>query len=208
MTRLAVLPVKAYPLKREGSIDYEYLVLKLQLMLPREFLVDSELKFPLTTMDGELIPFDGIIKALYDPNINDVIKHLCLRNGAFRTQWRTLRYGRVIKKVNRARAADKLEGYAGYIRDLGKSMRLDGDIVITDPYYFLKDNVDTLEEAGIRGLESTTVYGDWSCHTFEVGKRAARTGRNPKTGEAIKIKAAKSPKFKAGKALKDIVNKK
>lgn len=44
--------------------------------------------------------------------------------------------------------------------------------------------------------------------TFEVGKRAARTGRNPKTGEAIKIKAAKSPKFKAGKALKDLVNKK
>jgi DNA-binding protein HU-beta len=44
--------------------------------------------------------------------------------------------------------------------------------------------------------------------TFEVGKRAARTGRNPKTGEALKIKASKSPKFKAGKALKDLVNKK
>jgi Bacterial nucleoid DNA-binding protein len=44
--------------------------------------------------------------------------------------------------------------------------------------------------------------------TFEVGKRAARTGRNPKTGETIKIKAAKTPKFKAGKALKDLVNKK
>ena len=44
--------------------------------------------------------------------------------------------------------------------------------------------------------------------TFEVGKRAARTGRNPQTGAEIKIKAAKSPKFKAGKALKDLVNKK
>lgn len=44
--------------------------------------------------------------------------------------------------------------------------------------------------------------------TFEVGKRAARTGRNPQTGEEIKIKAAKTPKFKAGKALKDLVNKK
>lgn len=44
--------------------------------------------------------------------------------------------------------------------------------------------------------------------TFEVGKRAARSGRNPKTGETIKIKASKTPKFKAGKALKDIVNKK
>jgi DNA-binding protein HU-beta len=44
--------------------------------------------------------------------------------------------------------------------------------------------------------------------TFEVGKRAARVGRNPKTGENIKIKASKNPKFKAGKALKDLVNKK
>ncbi len=44
--------------------------------------------------------------------------------------------------------------------------------------------------------------------TFEVSKRAARTGKNPQTGEAIKIAASKSPKFKAGKALKDLVNKK
>ena len=42
--------------------------------------------------------------------------------------------------------------------------------------------------------------------TFQVRKRAARTGRNPKTGEAIKIKASKNPAFKAGKALKDAVN--
>lgn len=42
--------------------------------------------------------------------------------------------------------------------------------------------------------------------TFYVGKRAARTGRNPRTGAAIKIKAAKMPKFRAGKALKDAVN--
>jgi DNA-binding protein HU-beta len=40
---------------------------------------------------------------------------------------------------------------------------------------------------------------------FAVGRRAARNGRNPQTGEAIKIKAAKIPKFKAGKALKDAV---
>jgi DNA-binding protein HU-beta len=39
--------------------------------------------------------------------------------------------------------------------------------------------------------------------TFGVTKRAARTGRNPRTGAAIKIKAAKVPKFKPGKALKD-----
>ena len=44
--------------------------------------------------------------------------------------------------------------------------------------------------------------------TFEVTKRAARTGRNPQTGKEMKIAASKAPKFKAGKALKDLVNKK
>ena len=42
--------------------------------------------------------------------------------------------------------------------------------------------------------------------TFEVAERAARTGKNPQTGEAINIPASKAPKFKAGKALKDAVN--
>jgi len=42
--------------------------------------------------------------------------------------------------------------------------------------------------------------------TFLVRERAARTGRNPRTGETINIKAAKNPAFKAGKALKDAVN--
>ena len=44
--------------------------------------------------------------------------------------------------------------------------------------------------------------------TFEVSKRAAREGRNPQTGKTMKIAASKAPKFKAGKALKDLVNKK
>ena len=43
--------------------------------------------------------------------------------------------------------------------------------------------------------------------TFSVGDRGERKGRNPKTGETITIAASKSPKFKAGKALKDKVNK-
>ena len=51
--------------------------------------------------------------------------------------------------------------------------------------------------------ESVTLVG---FGTFKVGKRAARTGRNPRTGAAIKIKAAKVPKFRAGKALKDAIN--
>lgn len=42
--------------------------------------------------------------------------------------------------------------------------------------------------------------------TFYVGKRAARSGRNPRTGATIKIKAAKVPKFRPGKALKDAIN--
>jgi len=41
--------------------------------------------------------------------------------------------------------------------------------------------------------------------TFSVKKRAARTGRNPATGEAIKIKASKTPSFKAGKGFKDAI---
>ncbi|TXG99161.1 MAG: HU family DNA-binding protein [Zoogloea sp.] len=42
--------------------------------------------------------------------------------------------------------------------------------------------------------------------TFHVGKRAARAGRNPRTGATIKIKSAKIPKFRPGKALKDALN--
>ena len=42
--------------------------------------------------------------------------------------------------------------------------------------------------------------------TFEVSERAAREGRNPRSGEVMHIAASKAPKFKAGKALKDIVN--
>lgn len=42
--------------------------------------------------------------------------------------------------------------------------------------------------------------------TFEVSERSAREGRNPQTGKTMKIEACKAPKFKAGKALKDLVN--
>ena len=42
--------------------------------------------------------------------------------------------------------------------------------------------------------------------TFDVAKRAARKGHNPRTGETLKIKASKTPKFKAGKAFKDALN--
>ena len=62
--------------------------------------------------------------------------------------------------------------------------------------------VDTIKKTLKKG-DSVTLIG---FGTFSVGKRAARTGRNPRTGEEIKIKAAKVPKFTAGKALKDALN--
>ncbi len=65
-------------------------------------------------------------------------------------------------------------------------------------------------EGMIEGITGALKKGDTVSVTgfgsFVVRDRAARTGRNPKTGETIEIKASKSPAFKAGKALKDAVN--
>jgi len=65
-------------------------------------------------------------------------------------------------------------------------------------------------EAVFKGIQDTLQKGDSvtlvGFGTFSVSERAARTGRNPRTGEAITIPASKSPKFKAGKALKDALN--
>lgn len=56
--------------------------------------------------------------------------------------------------------------------------------------------------ATLKAKDKVTLIG---FGTFEVAERAARTGRNPKTGEEIKIKATVTPKFKPGKGLKDAV---
>ena len=64
--------------------------------------------------------------------------------------------------------------------------------------------VETVTEALVKG-DKVQLVGFGS---FEVRKRAARKGRNPQTKEEIKIPASKAPVFKAGKALKDLVNKK
>ena len=58
-------------------------------------------------------------------------------------------------------------------------------------------------KATLKNNESVSIVG---FGTFAVTKRTARAGRNPRTGAAIKIKAAKVPKFRAGKGLKDFVN--
>ncbi len=55
----------------------------------------------------------------------------------------------------------------------------------------------------LKNNDSVTLVG---FGTFSVGERAARSGHNPRTGEVIKIKSAKVPKFRAGKLLKDAVN--
>ncbi len=64
--------------------------------------------------------------------------------------------------------------------------------------------IETVTESLVKG-EKVQLVGFGS---FEVRKRAARKGRNPQTKEEIKIPASKAPVFKAGKALKDLVNKK
>lgn len=58
-------------------------------------------------------------------------------------------------------------------------------------------------KGALQSGDSVTLVG---FGTFHVGERAARTGRNPRTGKNIKIKAAKVPKFRPGKGLKDAVN--
>ena len=55
----------------------------------------------------------------------------------------------------------------------------------------------------VKGGDTVSIIG---FGTFSVRERAARTGRNPKTGQEIQIAASKSPAFKAGKAFKDAVN--
>jgi DNA-binding protein HU-beta len=62
--------------------------------------------------------------------------------------------------------------------------------------------VDTVTDSLKKG-ETVALVG---FGTFTVKERAARTGRNPQTGDPIEISAAKVPSFKAGKALKDAVN--
>ena len=63
--------------------------------------------------------------------------------------------------------------------------------------------VETVQQSLVEGNKIQMIgFG-----TFEVKERAARTGRNPRTNEEIQIPASKNPVFKAGKALKDAVNR-
>ena len=65
-------------------------------------------------------------------------------------------------------------------------------------------------DASMNAIQSSLKKGDIvtlvGFGSFYVGRRAARQGRNPRTGATIRIRAAKVPKFRAGKALKDALN--
>ena len=66
--------------------------------------------------------------------------------------------------------------------------------------------VDAVFESITGSLKTGTEVRLVGFGTFSVSRRKATTGRNPRTGESIQIKASNQPKFKAGKALKDAVN--
>ena len=87
----------------------------------------------------------------------------------------------------------------------------------TELIEYIANNADISKAAATRALEATIGAVKTTLRkggtvslvgfgTFAVGKRAARSGRNPRTGATIKIKAAKVPKFRPGKALKDALN--
>ena len=82
--------------------------------------------------------------------------------------------------------------------------------VIADEAEISKAAASRAMDAILNAVTKTLAQGDQvtlvGFGTFSVRDRAARAGRNPQTGEAIEIKAAKIPSFKAGKALKDAVN--
>ncbi len=86
--------------------------------------------------------------------------------------------------------------------ELVAAMAAKADLSKKDAEAALKAFTDVVAEQLKKGEKIQLVgFG-----TFEVSKRSARSGRNPRTGETMKIKASKAPKFKAGKALKDAVN--
>ena len=87
-------------------------------------------------------------------------------------------------------------------QQLVEAMASKSELTKVDTEKSLKAFIDTVtDELKNGGKVQLVGFG-----TFEVAERAERQGRNPKTGEAITIPASKAPKFKAGKALKDIVN--
>lgn len=110
---------------------------------------------------------------------------------------------------------DQLSGYlytAAYLPHM-ESIRMNkGEFVsaVADAAELSKADATKAVDAAISVITKALKKGDAvtlvGFGTFQVRERAAREGRNPKTGETIKIAKSKNPSFKAGKALKDAVN--
>lgn len=86
--------------------------------------------------------------------------------------------------------------------EMVNAISIKADCTKKDAAKYLDAVVETITETLAKG-EKISLVGFGS---FEVVDREARTGRNPQTGETIEIPASKSPKFKAGSKLKEIVN--
>ena len=86
--------------------------------------------------------------------------------------------------------------------DLIDAVAGDADVSKAEAARVVDAVIDSITRA-LKNGDTVTLVG---FGTFQVRERAARSGRNPKTGETIKIDASKNPAFKAGKALKDAVN--
>ncbi|KOO14431.1 DNA-binding protein HU [Vibrio xuii] len=82
--------------------------------------------------------------------------------------------------------------------------------VISEQADITKKQANEALDAIIKGISQALAQGEEVAligfGTFKITERAARTGRNPSTGETIQIAASKSPSFKAGKALKEALN--
>lgn len=86
--------------------------------------------------------------------------------------------------------------------DLVAAVSAEADLSKTDAQKAVDAVFDQIGDA-LKGGDEVRVVG---FGTFSVATRKASTGRNPRTGESIQIPASRQPKFKAGKALKDVVN--
>lgn len=89
-------------------------------------------------------------------------------------------------------------------KELVHSIAKEADVNLSDAAKCL----DALTKSITESLEANNNVTLVGFGTFQVKDRVAREGRNPKTGEAIQIKACRVPSFKAGQGLKDVVNNK
>ena len=157
----------------------------------------------LIAMGDSLLAADRTLKALDKFNAAVQLAPTATSYAARARAWSAMdRMDRYLMDVDRALKLDSLHVEANYQR-AAYALRVED--------YHLADRAATRALESMIGAIKTTLKKGGSVSlvgfgTFAVGKRAARSGRNPRTGAQIKIKAAKVPKFRPGKALKDALN--